>query len=100
MFIPFFERNIEKHIKRTTEINQIYRDELSDYFWDFQNERETDRSNMWLTCALMKGEHKPEDLIQHLEKDNIEARRIWKPMHQQPIMSTTIRHRAIRGVLQ
>ena len=34
----------------------------------------------------MKGEYKPEDLIDHLEKDNIEARRLWKPMHEQPVM--------------
>ena len=77
---------IEDRIKRTREINQIYKKELSEYFYSFQEERETDRSNMWLTCALLKGEDKPEDLISHLEKDNIEARRIWKPMHEQPVM--------------
>lgn len=64
----------------------MYRKEVGDLFYSFQEERETDRSNMWLTCALMKGEHRPEDLISHLEKDNIEARRIWKPMHEQPVM--------------
>jgi dTDP-4-amino-4,6-dideoxygalactose transaminase len=77
---------IEERIKRTREVNQIYRKEVGDLFYSFQEERETDRSNMWLTCALMKGEHKPEDLIAHLEKDNIEARRLWKPMHEQPVM--------------
>jgi dTDP-4-amino-4,6-dideoxygalactose transaminase len=41
---------------------------------------------MWLTCALMKGEDRPGDLIKHLAEDNIEARRLWKPMHQQPVM--------------
>jgi len=78
---------IEERIKRTREINKIYRKEVGDLFYGFQEERKTDRSNMWLTCAIMKGEHKPEDLIAHLEKDNIEARRIWKPMHEQPVMS-------------
>ena len=34
----------------------------------------------------MNGEDKPEDLIEHLSKDNIEARRLWKPMHEQPVM--------------
>jgi len=77
---------IEDRIKRTREINQIYRKEVGDLFYSFQEERETDRSNMWLTCALMKGEYKPEDLIKHLAEDNIEARRLWKPMHQQPVM--------------
>ena len=78
---------IEDRIKRTREINEMYRKEVGDLFYGFQEERETDRSNMWLTCAIMKGEDKPEDLIAHLEKDNIEARRIWKPMHEQPVMS-------------
>ena len=78
---------IEDHIKRTREINKIYREEVGEYFWDFQNERESDRSNMWLTCALMKGEYEPSSLIDHLGKSKIEARRIWKPMHQQPVMS-------------
>ena len=77
---------IEERIKRTREVNKIYQKEIGDLFYSFQEERETDRSNMWLTCALMKGEHKPEDLIAHLEKDNIEARRLWKPMHEQPVM--------------
>ena len=77
---------IEERIKRTREVNEIYRKEVGDLFYSFQEERETDRSNMWLTCALMKGEDKPEDLIKHLAEDNIEARRLWKPMHQQPVM--------------
>ena len=77
---------IEDRIKRTREINQIYRKEVGDLFYSFQEERKTDRSNMWLTCAIMKGEYKPEDLIDHLAKDNIEGRRLWKPMHEQPVM--------------
>ena len=77
---------IEDRIKRTREVNQIYRKEVGNLFYSFQEERETDRSNMWLTCALMKGEDRPEDLIKHLAEDNIEARRLWKPMHEQPVM--------------
>ena len=77
---------IEERIKRTREVNQIYRKEVGNLFYSFQEERETDRSNMWLTCALMKGEDRPDDLIKHLANDNIEARRLWKPMHEQPVM--------------
>ena len=78
---------IEDRIKRTREVNKTYRKELGDYFYSFQDEGGDDRSNCWLTCALLKPEYKPEDLIEHLSKDNIEARRIWKPMHQQPVLS-------------
>ena len=28
----------------------------------------------------------PTDLINYLNEKNIEARRIWKPMHQQPVL--------------
>ena len=78
---------IEDRIKRTREVNETYRKELGDYFYSFQDEGLNDRSNCWLTCALLKPEYKPEDLIEHLANNNIEARRIWKPMHHQPVLT-------------
>lgn len=41
----------------------------------------------WLSCAHIDPETKkrPGDLIEELGKLNIEARRIWKPLHRQPI---------------
>lgn len=86
---------IEDRIKRTREINEIYRKEVGDLFLGFQSERETDRSNMWLTCAILPIDYNPQDLIDHLEKANIESRRIWCPMHQQPAYVTT--HKYING---
>jgi dTDP-4-amino-4,6-dideoxygalactose transaminase len=75
---------IEDRIDSTKKINKIYQNELSELFLSFQLERETDRSNRWLSCALLKPEYNPQDLIDHLEKANIESRRIWCPMHVQP----------------
>ena len=86
---------IEDRIKRTREINKTYIEELGELFLGFQSERETDRSNMWLTCAVLPTTHQPEDLIKHLEKANIESRRIWCPMHQQPAYVST--HKYING---
>ena len=34
----------------------------------------------------MNGSDRPDDLIAHLAKESIEARRLWKPMHEQPVM--------------
>ena len=34
-----------------------------------------------------KTDTKPKDLIRALAKYNIEARHVWKPMHQQPLYS-------------
>ena len=42
--------------------------------------------NYWLSCALIdeNSKIKPLDIIKGLEKENIESRYIWKPMHLQP----------------
>ncbi len=44
-------------------------------------------SNCWLTCLTLKGQIKPIDIIKVLEKENIEARPIWKPLHLQPFFN-------------
>lgn len=43
-------------------------------------------SNCWLTCITLTEDSKvkPLDIILALEKENIESRNIWKPMHMQP----------------
>lgn len=43
--------------------------------------------NHWLTCITLSDNSKvkPLDIILVLEKENIEARPIWKPMHLQPV---------------
>ena len=44
-------------------------------------------SNQWLSVITLKEESKvkPTDIIDALEKENIESRRIWKPMNLQPV---------------
>jgi len=46
-------------------------------------------SNRWLSCILLEqSENKKlnsEHFRLHLEKDNIESRPLWKPMHMQPL---------------
>ncbi len=44
-------------------------------------------SNRWLTAVLISGEVTSADVREWLEKDNIEARPLWKPMHLQPVFS-------------
>lgn len=48
------------------------------------------RSNRWLTTILLHPDltdRTPEDLRQHLERHNIEARPLWKPLHLQPLFA-------------
>lgn len=45
-------------------------------------------SNCWLSCFQLdnkKTNVTPEQIMDALEKDNIESRPIWKPMHLQPV---------------
>lgn len=42
-------------------------------------------SNRWLSCILLNSKSLREGLRLALEKENIESRPLWKPMHQQPI---------------
>ena len=55
----------------------------------FAPEPEPSFSNRWLTCLLIDETHSGgvtrETLRLALETQNIEARPLWKPMHQQPI---------------
>lgn len=48
-----------------------------------------ERSNCWLSCFTISEESKvtPLDVQLALEKENIEARPVWKPMHLQPFFS-------------
>ncbi|NLM40536.1 MAG: aminotransferase DegT, partial [Firmicutes bacterium] len=46
--------------------------------------QEYDMPNYWLTCVLLNGEVRPQDVVEALEAENIESRPIWKPMHLQP----------------
>jgi len=42
-------------------------------------------SNRWLTCILTSSEDIRENIRLALEKENIESRPLWKPMHMQPV---------------
>ncbi|MBK7107091.1 MAG: aminotransferase class I/II-fold pyridoxal phosphate-dependent enzyme [Ignavibacteriae bacterium] len=56
---------------------------------EFQPEIEGSFSNRWLTAVTINPEltygFTREDIRLELEKDNIESRPLWKPMHLQPI---------------
>jgi len=54
----------------------------------FQNEPEGSFSNRWLTAVIIDpvaSGTSSEEIRQHLELQNIEARPVWKPMHLQPV---------------
>jgi dTDP-4-amino-4,6-dideoxygalactose transaminase len=59
----------------------------------FQEEPEGYYSNRWLTCILVdpatnKGLTR-EEIRLAMDQENIETRPLWKPMHQQPVFSSS-----------
>lgn len=84
-------RVLEKRIQKKREIFALYRDafaEIDDIEMmpiDFGGQR----CNCWLSVMTLKAESKvkPLDIMLALEKENIESRPVWKPMHLQPFFA-------------
>ncbi|MEP4532514.1 MAG: aminotransferase class I/II-fold pyridoxal phosphate-dependent enzyme [Cyclobacteriaceae bacterium] len=80
---------LDGFLSRKKEILDYYIRSFSD--WDiFELDQSTYAgSNNWLSVFLIKnevaGKVSPAELVAELEQDNIEARRFWKPLHQQPL---------------
>jgi dTDP-4-amino-4,6-dideoxygalactose transaminase len=76
-------------IERRREINRRYRTALEGIDGiDFLPEAPGRHSTCWLTCLLLDEDRLgvgPEQIREHLESGNIEARPVWKPMHLQPV---------------
>ncbi|MDR0818964.1 MAG: DegT/DnrJ/EryC1/StrS aminotransferase family protein [Oscillospiraceae bacterium] len=77
--------SIERYIERRREINGFYRREFAGYPVSFPNEIVGAKSNCWLSVILIENGVPPSMVIEALERDNIEARRCWKPMSRQPV---------------
>lgn len=80
---------LDGFVERRREINRIYRATLEEIDGiDFLPEAPAGRSTCWLTCLLLEESRLgvgPEQVRQHLEAHNIQARPVWKPMHLQPV---------------
>ena len=79
---------LDNRVIQKRKINEYYKKELSSINEiSFLEENEGSFSNFWLTTILLDESSAidSEELRLHLEKDNIESRPLWKPMHIQPI---------------
>ena len=84
---------LQDRVNKRREIFEFYKKELSEIKEiSFVEEMEGFYSNRWLSTILISEDSKVnrEDLRLYLEKDNIEARPLWKPMHQQPIFKNCL----------
>lgn len=82
-------RVLEDHVNARRQVFNHYFTALSEFKGiTFMPEAPFGRSTRWLTTMILD-EHltgvSPLDLIDKLEKENIEARPVWKPMHLQAL---------------
>ena len=76
---------LDERVEKKRYIYEFYKRELSSIDdIQFMPENEWDEPNYWLSCITLNGNIRPIDVIDALEKENIESRPIWKPMHLQP----------------
>jgi dTDP-4-amino-4,6-dideoxygalactose transaminase len=73
----------EKLLKRR-KINEWYRQRLRNV--RFMPVAGYGTPNYWLTCVVFE-DRSPESVRVALERENIEARPLWKPMHLQPLFA-------------
>lgn len=76
---------LDKRVTKKKYIFEFYERELSELEGiKFMPINDWNEPNYWLSCIILSGQVKPLDIMEALEKDNIESRPIWKPMHLQP----------------
>ena len=82
-------RVLDERVRQRREVFNFYKKELAGIKGiEFQSEFEGAFANRWLTTILIdpaKAGFDREKLRLTLEKENIESRPLWKPMHMQPI---------------
>jgi len=87
---------LDAMLARRRAIRQMYVDGLADVpgvrFLGRDEGRGDDEDNCWLTCIELDPavtEVGPSKLIAELSGENIESRRLWKPMHLQPVFASS-----------
>jgi len=84
---------LDEHVALRRKMNQFYQDIFSDIdgVTVFKENNTDIFSNHWLSVILvdekLTGGISRENLRLSLEKENIESRPLWKPMHMQPVFA-------------
>lgn len=81
---------LEERVKQRRAIFDRYEQALQSTEVKFQIELNNTVSNRWLTAFVLTNKNNkltPMTIIKKLSEHDIEARRVWKPMHMQPLYS-------------
>ncbi len=81
---------LDEHVARRRQIHAMYKQELEKLpgISLLDNPSSKFNSNHWLTCIVINPEQTGftrEELRLAMERENIETRPLWKPMHLQPV---------------
>lgn len=79
---------LDERVRQRRAVFEFYQKQLGDVQGiSFQPEAKGSYANRWLTCIVLDKQHRrtPDDIRLALEKENIESRPLWKPMHMQPV---------------
>lgn len=76
---------LDQRVEKKRYIFEFYKRELGGLEGvDFMPSKEWNEPNYWLISMTLTGKVRPIDIMEALEKENIESRPVWKPMHMQP----------------
>lgn len=79
---------LDQRVAKKKYINEFYKRELGSLEGvSFMPVNDWGKPNYWLSVITLNGLIKPLQVIEALEKENIESRPVWKPMHLQPFFS-------------
>ena len=78
-------RQLEEKIGRRDTIFGRYQEAFPELEWI--PDGATARPNRWLSVALLPEGLTPAEACGRLQEDKIEARPVWKPMHEQPVFA-------------
>lgn len=79
---------LDQRVAKKKYIFEFYKRELDQLEGiEFMPINDWNEPNCWLSVMTLNGSIRPVDVMEALEKENIESRPVWKPMHMQPFFA-------------
>ena len=79
---------LDQRVAKKKYIFEFYKRELGALEGvEFMPINDWNEPNYWLSVMTLSGKVRPLDVMEALEKENIESRPVWKPMHMQPFFA-------------
>jgi dTDP-4-amino-4,6-dideoxygalactose transaminase len=79
---------LDQRVAKKKYIFEFYKRELGQLEGvEFMPINDWNEPNYWLSVMTLNGPVRPIDVMEALEKENIESRPVWKPMHMQPFFA-------------